>query len=171
MYSGEPLSHVRWTFAFDRWATRRILDAVDALPAEAFDRPLGGSFGSIRATLIHLAGADHLWLARWQGRSPSAVPELEAIATPGDLRTFWDGVHDARSGWLDTLSPDDPARVLSYRNTRGEPFEAPLWVLFRHVVNHASYHRGQVVHMIRTAGGTAPATDLVAYQRAAGAPE
>ncbi|MGD8495185.1 MAG: DinB family protein [Gemmatimonadales bacterium] len=159
-------AEIRELFAYDRWASRRILDAVSRLTPEEFDRDLGSSHPSVRATLAHLLAANWVWLERWLGRSPSGLPDAGwDVGTLEALRAKWADVERARRAFVDGLADGDLERPLAYRNTGGEPFEQPLWQTLRHAVNHASYHRGQVVTMLRQLGAEAVSTDLVLFYR------
>jgi uncharacterized damage-inducible protein DinB len=69
--------------------------------------------------------------------------------------------------FVESLSNDDLQRVISYRNLAGVPGESALWEMLAHVVNHATYHRGQVTTLLRSLGAAPPAsTDLIAFYRA-----
>jgi uncharacterized damage-inducible protein DinB len=72
-----------------------------------------------------------------------------------------------RGSFLDGLSDADLDRVVSFRNLAGEPYADPLDGLIRHVVNHSTYHRGQVSTLLRQLGLTPPNTDLITYLRQA----
>lgn len=151
-------------FAYTRWANHRILEAVAPLQPEELDRQLGGSFGSLRATLVHTLGADWIWLRRWRGQAASPLPEWDTSSTDA-IRSLWEGIMDERDAFLSDLDADSLERPLHYTNLSGAPFTAPLGELLLHVVNHATYHRGQAVHLLRQLGHRAPATDLVVFQR------
>lgn len=152
------------------WAQHRLLDAVEPLPSEQFMRDMGNSFGSIRDTLAHIYAAEWIWLSRWQGESPTALlpPEIfPDVATARNMwkeheskmRTFWDAIDHARLN-----------DVVQYKATNGRPMASVLWQMLQHVVNHASYHRGQVTTMIRQLGAVPPkSTDLIAFYRERGA--
>lgn len=163
---------IRELFAYDRWANRRILDVVSRLAPEEFGRDLGSSHPSVEATLAHLLAANWVWLERWLGRSPTGLPDAGwDVGTFEALRAKWAEIENVQQAFVDGLANDDLERPLSYRDTKGEPFEQPLWQLLRHAVNHASYHRGQVVTMLRQLGAEAVSTDLVLFYREAGAGE
>ena len=76
----QDLSTLLNFFAFGRWANRTILESVAVTPEE-YARPIGGSLGSVQGTLVHLYGADWVWLERFHGRSPRAMPEGDDLAT------------------------------------------------------------------------------------------
>lgn len=161
----------RQLFDYDRWADRRVLDAVSALEPDELTRDLGGSHPSVRATLAHILGADWIWLERCRGRSPAGFPDGWDLSTFDALVARWRRVEEARRDFVEGLDDADLRRTVSYRNTKGAAFENPLWQLLRHQVNHASYHRGQVVTMLRQLGAEPVSTDLILYHRErAGAP-
>lgn len=155
-------------YAYTRWANERLLDAVGALSDEAYTREVGGSFGSVQATLAHMLGADWVWLRRWKGESPSALPADWDLTTFAGLRERWREVEREQAEFVDALGKGDLERVVEHRNMAGAPFANTLDHLLRHVVNHATYHRGQVVTLLRQLGAEAPATDLVRFYREAG---
>lgn len=152
-------------YAYDRWANRRILGAALALPPEALDRDLGSSFPSVRATLAHVLASDWIWLERWLGRSPSGVPAEWDLSTGAAIEARWREVEGAVQSFVESLSGADLDRIVDYRTLAGTPFSQPLGHLLRHVVNHSTYHRGQLVTMLRQLGATPPATDLVVFYR------
>lgn len=159
------LDEINDLFAYDRWATRRVLDAVAAAGAEAYGRELVSSFPSIRDTLVHMLAAHWVWLQRWKGVSPTGQPEGWAGMDLDALAVAWSAVEAEQAGLLAGLSEGDLDRVLDYRDTRGREFSQPLWQLLRHVINHATYHRGQVVSLLRQVGAAPPSTDMVAFHR------
>ena len=149
------------------WARDRMLDALDTLPPEDFSKPMGNSFGSIRDTVVHLYSAEWIWLQRWHGASPTAPPPGVATLTDvTSVRAAWLALESAVRRYVSDL---DDARVnerVSYRNMAGVEAESSRWTMLQHVVNHASYHRGQVTTMIRQAGGQVPlAQDLITFYR------
>lgn len=156
---------IRQLYAYDRWANRRLLDAALALPPADLDRDLGSSFPSVRATLAHLLSSHWVWLERWLGRSPTCVPADWDLSTGPAIAALWREVEEAQRRFVEGLSAADLDRVVDYRNLAGTPYSQPLGDLLRHVVNHATYHRGQVVTMLRQLGATAPSTDLVQFYR------
>ncbi len=159
------VEEIRELYGYDRWATDRILAAAERLTPEERTRDLGSSYPSVLATLAHLASADWVWLERWRGRSPTEVPVEWDLSSLGGVRARWEPVLDDRWSFIGSLTGQDLGRELAYRTTSGAPHRNRLDRLLRHVVNHATYHRGQVVTMLRQLGATPPSTDLVLYYR------
>ncbi len=162
------VAEVRDLFTYTDWANTRVLDAADKLPLEELLRDVRISQKSILGTLLHVAGADRIWLERWVGNSPVG-PDVWAGWTPDDARTLeqvrekWRPIIDRRNAYLDSISDADLSRELAYRRFTGEAYSLPLIHQLQHVVNHATLHRGQVVGMIRQLGIVPPTTDLLFY--------
>ena len=162
------IAEVRHLFTYTEWANERVLSAAEKLPLEDLLRDVGISYKSILGTLLHMAGAEWLWLERWNGNSPVG-PDVWAGWTPADahslqqVREKWEPIVRRRNAYLDKIADADLARELGYRRFTGEPFSLPLVQQMQHVVNHATLHRGQVVGMIRQLGVAPPQTDLLFY--------
>jgi uncharacterized damage-inducible protein DinB len=155
----------RLLYAYNSWANHRTLDSCAGLSLEQFTRDLGSSFRSVRDTLAHIYGAEWVWLERWRGRVPNALP------SPTDLPDF-DSVRGRRAqheanldAFIASLTPSELERVIKYKNTQGMPFEGPLSPMLQHVVNHSSYHRGQIATLLRQLGAKPVSTDLIIFHR------
>jgi uncharacterized damage-inducible protein DinB len=158
------LDDVHRLYAYNSWADHRALDASSALSLEQFTRNLGSSFPSVRDTLTHIMFVEWLWLERWLGRSPSGP-------LPGDfpdiasIRARWEAIESDLLNFVRTLALADLDRVVEYKNTKGNAFSNPMWQMLQHLVNHGTYHRGQITTMIRQLGATPLTTDLIAFYR------
>lgn len=159
------LSEVLELYRYDDWATDRVLAAAATLSHEQLTRDVGGSFPSVLATLAHILHADWIWLSRWQGASPTGWPTEWRVGDFATLRSHRQRVTHDRNAWLAGLREDDLDRRVHYRNTAGEPLGSRMHEMLRHVVNHASYHRGQVTSQLRAVGGQPVATDLIVWFR------
>jgi len=159
------LADLRTLFAFNSWARGRMLDAVGALPEAAYRKDLGNSFGSVHGTVVHILGAEELWLKRWQGESPTSLVSPDAFASFAEVRRRWDQVEGEHQRFLGTLTEEAVLRVIRHRDTRGNAYATPLWQMMQHVVNHSTYHRGQVTTLLRQLGAKPVATDLITYYR------
>jgi uncharacterized damage-inducible protein DinB len=150
-------------FAYTRWATEKTLDSVAPLTPEEFHRALGGSFGSIQGTLAHVYGADWVWLERWRGRSPSALPEAQQVPTFDALREKWREVQDAHAAYVEALTPEKIKEKLTYKNFKGEMWTYTIGDVVIHVANHGTYHRGQIATLLRQLGKPAVSTDYLRF--------
>ena len=150
------------------WARDRLLDAVDGLGAEEFHRDLGNSFGSVRDTLVHLVSAEWIWCSRWEGQGPSVHLAVEDFGAVQDVRARWNEEERRVRGFVDRLGPDGMDDVIEYAHGGGL-LRGVFWQMLQHVVNHASYHRGQVTTMLRQLGAEPPPSqDLITFYRERG---
>src|SRR5258708_16177963 len=80
---------IRVLYDYNAWANRRSLSAAAALTPEQFTKPMGSSFSSVRDTLAHIFGAEWIWLERFQGRSPSSLPDTSQYPAIARLAEHW----------------------------------------------------------------------------------
>ena len=148
------------------WARDRVLDAAERLTPEQFTKELGNSFPSVRDTLVHLFSADWIWCCRWEGESPQAMLDPATFPDVASLRAVWSD-HEAKvRALLARLGENGIGRVIEYRTFNGIPSAQPFWQILQHVVNHGSYHRGQVTTMLRQLGAAPPKSlDLITFYR------
>jgi uncharacterized damage-inducible protein DinB len=148
-------------YAYNRWANARTAESCRALSDEEYARPLGAGWTSVRDTLVHIASATQAWFDRFHGRSPDRL--LTGADVPGLAEAIerLERADEALAGFMRECPEPDRERILAYTNLRGQVKRVPYWAVFRHAVNHASYHRGQVSAMIRMLGHEPKATDFV----------
>jgi uncharacterized damage-inducible protein DinB len=150
------------------WARDRMLDAVEPLSTEEFNRDLRNSFPSIRATVVHMYSADWVWCARWTGDSPAAMPDpapADCPDVPAIRRAWVDQEREVR-GILASVGEGGVTRPMQYRGFGGQLQAQPFWQQLQHLVNHGAYHRGQVTTMLRQLGVTSlKSVDLIAFYR------
>ncbi|MGE3842507.1 MAG: DinB family protein [Vicinamibacterales bacterium] len=151
------------------WARDRMLEALDGLTQDQWNRDVDSSFRSIRETAGHLYFAEWAWHERWEGRVPSGPP-VTPFHDVAELRRAWTELEREVRAFLQRLG-DDVDRVCEYRLLSGQPGASTFAQMVQHVVNHASYHRGQLTTMIRLVGGQPPKPmDVIAYHRLKSAP-
>ena len=156
---------MRALYDFNAWANRRALHAASALKPEEFTRTMGSSFSSVRDTLAHIYGAEWIWLERFQGRSPSALPDTAQFADVASLRDRWNEHEAQLLKFVRALSQADLDQVLEYKTMKFGVYKNPLWQSMQHVVNHGTYHRGQVTTLLRQLGAQPILTDLMHFYR------
>lgn len=156
-------------FDYHYWARDRVLPAAEVLTPEQFTQNMANSFSSVRDTLAHIVAADIVWLARWRGTSPTALLPCDRHATVADVRAEWTQTEVEVRAFLRELGPAGITRSLEYRLMNGQPFTSIYWQMMQHVVNHATYHRGQVTTMLRQLGAPPPKSmDLITFYRELG---
>ena len=123
------------------WARDQQLVVCARLSEEQLEQALGSSFGSLIATLKHLAGAEWVWLERFRGRNPRAVPWLKDTETLEALRARWDSIEADMRRYLAELKPEALAAPLTYQNLKGETWTYPLGQCLMPVLEYdASQH-------------------------------
>jgi uncharacterized damage-inducible protein DinB len=178
------LDDIRRLYAYNRWANQRLFAALEKLDYQQLATEIPSSFPSIRETVFHILFAEWLWLKRWQGTSPRAAgpdPNVTSttwkalspggIATPrelttlAELKSFRDSIEREREEFLSTLSDAGLHAPLAFNDMSGNPYSEPLVQLLQHVVNHGTYHRGQVTTLLRQVGAETVAFDMVYFFR------
>jgi uncharacterized damage-inducible protein DinB len=127
---------------------------------------LNSSFKSIRDTIVHTFAAELIWYSRWRGNSPKALLAGETFADVATLRSAWRDLEGDLRTLLRDLGADGINRRLEYKDMSGKPNASVFWHMVQHMVNHASYHRGQVTTLLRQIGAAPPKSmDLIAFYR------
>ena len=152
------VNDVRTHFRYDQWANDRLLGAAAELGPAEFTRDLNASFGSIRGTLIHIMWGEKRWLHRWVEGSRLPDPSPSDFPDCVSLRRAWSQLEDDRHAFAAKLTDEE---LVSSMIIRGQSFT--LAELIQHVVNHSTYHRGQVVLLLRLLGRVPPATDYAYF--------
>jgi uncharacterized damage-inducible protein DinB len=156
---------LRDLFAFNRWANARVRALIATFDEAAYRRDLKSSHPSIRETWLHILSSEWVWLSRWRGSSPSAMPAEWQAYDRQQISDEWQALESAQLAFLNELSDAGLERIVDYINFAGQKFSQPLWHLMRHMVNHSTYHRGQITTMTRQLGLQPVSTDLVLYFR------
>ncbi len=156
---------VRLLYEYNAWANHRTLDSCNDLSEEQFTRDLGSSFRSVRGTVVHILGAEWVWLERWHGRSPRALPAAEEFPRLASVGSHWAELESNLLRFINGLSAEELARVHSFHTLTAGTAANPLWQTVQHVVNHGSYHRGQVATLLRQLGAKPLFTDFIYFCR------
>jgi uncharacterized damage-inducible protein DinB len=161
---------LRLLLDYHYWARDRVLDASDALTQEQLTRDLGNSFRSVRDTLAHLHGSEWIWLSRWQGTSPTTGLPPDRFENVAAVRAGWSEIEGQVRTFASALTDETVDQFMDYRLLNGTAGRSRVWHMVQHMVNHASYHRGQVTTMLRQLGAAPPQSmDLITFYRDRGA--
>jgi len=165
---------IQLLYEFDRWANNRVLQAASILSAEEFTRDLGGSFRSVRDTLVHVVRCEEGWLTCWKEPSPSATFVMDfwtrhhaaynpdAFPDLAAVQLKWAEVEREQVEFVNRVTNESLGQSL----TRMLPVRATqisLAHLMQHLANHSTYHRGQVALMIRQLAAEPVATDFAIF--------
>ncbi len=147
---------VRFLFAYDQWATGKVLAALDGLDAVVWSRPNAIGERGLGGVLVHQLGAVQRWRIAFQshGSEEGPEPEKEALPTIGELRALWEAEWAVQSAWLPTLTDDFVAVVFG---------DVPVWRMLVHVVNHGTQHRAEAGLLLTAEGRSPGELDLINY--------
>ncbi len=150
-------------FEYSLWASLKVLEAAEKLPVEAIMKDRGNSFGGILGTLTHIFQADRVWFKRFNGDPHFTLAQAGDSFDLAELKAQWPQVMNEFATWIRAQEESRFEERLFWRNVKGEDKDELMYKILLHIVNHGTYHRGQVITMIKQAGGEVVSTDLVYY--------
>jgi len=154
---------IRALHEYNRWANERIFDAVSNLTPEQYTRDMQSSHRSIRDTFVHVISVEWLYQQRVNGDSPKSLWSPLDFPTVPKLREEWIKLVGRQRAFTDNLTAEQLKTSITYINLAGEPYTYSLWQILQHVVNHSSYHRGQIITLLRQLGSQPVSTDFLLY--------
>ncbi|MFN8249696.1 MAG: DinB family protein [Ferruginibacter sp.] len=152
--------------AYNLWANQRILDVILNLTDEQINREIESSFSSIFKTVAHMWDAESLWWQRVKMMEKHERPSDHFTGTITEMADHLIKQSKQWKEWVDLATEAALEHEFIYRNTKKEQFKQPVSEVLHHIFNHATYHRGQLVTMLRQVGVKhIPGTDLVLFLR------
>jgi uncharacterized damage-inducible protein DinB len=148
---------VRFLFAYDRWATRRVLDVLDGLDPAAWARTSVVDEQGLGEILVHHLGASQRWRNAFQGSSDRPRPELEPLMATVELRERWEAEWEVVDAWLPTITDGFVAHLYE---------RVPVWQMLVHVVNHGTQHRSEAAALLTAEGRSPGELDLFDFAEA-----
>jgi len=140
-------------FQYDHWANSLIIKSVhqhrDQVRPEALQ------------VLSHMMGARQIWFNRIKG-----IPVSEDLMQTAEIQELERSNDTLTLLWMDLIHKHDPAStIVEYQNFAGQKFSSLFSDIITHVVNHGTYHRGQIARIIRESGVQPPSTDYIVFAR------
>lgn len=151
---------------YNLWANTKVTGFLKKLTPELWNKELKSSFPTIRETLYHIWDAELIWYDRLKGISLSEWPSAGFKGSNDEfIKSFLQ-----QSGKFIELIESKSERELNdyygYKNVEGKSFESKTADSVLHCMNHSTFHRGQIVTMLRNAGFTElNSTDYIMYTR------
>ena len=149
-------------YAYNRWADRRVLDACRKLTHEQYTAEPVPGWSSVRSSLFHIGVATDGWLCRLAGEDTTQTtpnPTEEEYPTVADVERLLDHAYRTFESLVPKLTPDWLTAPQTF-SRRGRTAVLPPWAVLRHVVNHGTYHRGQVASKLKRLGVEPPMPDF-----------
>ena len=146
-------------FAYDRWANTKVLDACRKLTAEQYVAEPVPGWSSVRSTIYHIAWVTEFHLRTLAGDPDESIPTEADLATVDDAARLLERAYRRFEELRPTLTPERLNTLLTLRPP-GFTATLPRWAMLRHIVNHSTYHRGQVASKLKRFGIEQPITDF-----------
>ena len=151
----------RSLYQYTRWADTILLEAARQLSPEDYTKEPAPGWASTRSSLVHMGGATRIWRCRLEAEPITQFPDETVFATIDDAANFLREGHDAFDRLAAALSSEQANTLFTYTDLKGNSRTIPYWTVYRHVANHQTYHRGQVVSKLKRLGVDTPGTDFV----------
>ncbi|HKK45052.1 MAG TPA: DinB family protein [Balneolaceae bacterium] len=152
----EPSKQLLRLFSYDNWANEQILLSLQENPNfQGFDKAIG--------YFAHIAATQEHWYNRIEGISAGKLK----IWPDYDLAQSFQILKDYSERWIELIDAnrEDPDRIISYKNSKGTPYETMLSDILHHLIIHGQHHRAQIAKLLRNAKITPPATDFIYFSR------
>jgi len=151
---------------YNVWANDRICSYIKEAGLSVADEEMSSSFPTIRKTLYHLWDAQEIWYKRLLGESPNTWP---SHYFNGTLEEAIAAIHHSSVDFvrfIENLPENGHLASVEFKSIDGTSYFNTVEEIIMHVMNHSTYHRGQLITMLRTAGFTAVgSTDMIRYFR------
>lgn len=150
--------------SYNVWASQKILDVILTLPAEKQMAEVPSSFNSLHKTILHMLDAENIWWQRMKMQERITRPSDNFTGSTNELTENLLQQSRQWEAWVSNASDLSLEHVFQYQNNKKEHVKLPIWQMLVHVFNHGTYHRGQLINMLRQLGADKlPSTDFSAY--------
>jgi uncharacterized damage-inducible protein DinB len=149
-------------FNYHSWANKQLIEHLSKLPKEIINEEVKSVFPSISQTFAHMYAVDELWFLRISGKSLNSI-ESKPFKTIQEMNDAFTYLHHEMLEFLNLK--DDLEQTVIYTNTKGQRFTNSIREIIYHIVNHGTYHRGNIAAMIRQLGYQGISTDYIYYLR------
>jgi len=139
---------------YNIWANDIVHSWFDKITDEQWTQPVVSSFNCIAETALHVAGAETIWLDRLK-KIESPVPLASVFkGSKKDLIEAWNESSKGLKSFIVNFDERKLQDLLGFKRLNGVFYELPYYQILTHVFNHSTYHRGQIVTMLRQVGFT-----------------
>jgi uncharacterized damage-inducible protein DinB len=151
---------------FNLWANKTITEAILEMDEHLHQQVVKSSFPNLYATVLHLWDAESIWWQRIEGHAQMLIPSKQFNPTMKEAINGLLNQSNEWKQWVENCSEEQLKKDFSYQNLAGESFTSGVWQVVHHLFNHGTYHRGQLVTMMRELGASSiPATDFIHWYR------
>lgn len=152
--------------AYNIWATQQVINIILSLPEEKQKAELPSSFTSLYKTVLHMWDAESIWWQRMKLHERIHRPSDNFNGTMKDIANGLLSQSKQWEEWVSNASELSIDHVFQYQTADKIQYKQPTWQMLLHVFNHGTYHRGQLINMLRQLGvEKMPATDFIIWSR------
>jgi uncharacterized damage-inducible protein DinB len=152
--------------AYNLLANQRICEVINNLPDEKINAEIVSSFSSLYKTLLHLWDVETIWWQRMRLDEQQVWPGKTFNGSVLELGNNLVAQSKQWKEWVDLATEAALQHEFIYKNSKKDQFKQPVYEMLLHLFNHQTYHRGQLVTMLRQSGeANIPNTDLIAFLR------
>ena len=157
------MENISFLIDYHIWAHNKVLQQLQTITAEEWDAELGGSFPSLHKLCEHIITADYRWLQRWKGDAFAAIPETFVFTGYTQVAATWLPILDEMQTVSKHSFEMDATQPVNLITTKGAKYTLPFWQTVYQVVNHGTYHRGQITNMLRMLNKQPANTDILLF--------
>lgn len=152
--------------AYNLWSNQRLAEVANNLSDDALNKEINSSFPSVYKTVLHLWDVEDIW---WQRLKLSEQQVWQSDTFNGSVMELTNNLLAQSKQWKEWVDVATEAALqheFIYRNSKKDQFKQPVYEMLLHLFNHQTFHRGQLITMLRQTGeGTIPNTDLISFLR------
>jgi len=152
--------------SYNLWANERIGHLLMAQDDKVLYAEQKSSFTSLAKTVLHLWDAEMVWFSRVQGNSPSEWPSKKFSGGKPEMLKGWINTSTDLLQWVKEKNVEFLREPISYKSMKGDKYENTMEEILFHLINHGTYHRGQIITLLREVGvNQLVSTDLITWFR------
>jgi uncharacterized damage-inducible protein DinB len=138
--------------AYNCWADQIVMGWLDQIDQQQWNQIITSSFSSIRQTAIHIASAEKIWIDFWTMAPDPVYLSAHFDGTKQDLMDIWKETSQGLQNFINNYPEENYLQPVTFRYPRGGTGQLEFWQTFSHIINHSTYHRGQLVTLLRQVG-------------------
>jgi len=159
------LQEIKLFVAYSAWATHKMFDAVAQMSETGLYKDMNSSHKSIHGTLLHMVSAERTWLARFRGEQDPLRLGADEAPTLAAAKSVWEKIGYEMAKFVGTMTDKKLQETFKVASPEGQVFTHQYGQVVVHVVDHSTFHRGQVITLMRQLGVVPPATGLIVFYR------
>jgi uncharacterized damage-inducible protein DinB len=154
-------------YSYHKWANRRVFERLKELPSEVYDREIKSVFSSIQQVIIHIYQTDGMWLSVMSGdefsQTMKIIKQQQEKSAGKNLREMEELYKEINRQYESFLNRHALDEQMAISHPKYGELETTVTQMVKHVVNHGTYHRGNITAMLRQQGHAGVPTDYIFF--------